>query len=104
MGSFDDIINSESMTIIDFSAKWCMPCRMLKPILERAGEQLPDVDIYELDIDENSEIAERYRIFSVPTLVAFRSGKKIDSLVGLCPLEEILAFAERCKKVDVSKL
>ena len=90
--NFDDIIASDDLTVIDFSATWCMPCRMLKPILERVAEKLTDVNFYNLDIDENEEIAKRYRIFSVPTLVCFRKGKKIDSLVGLNNFEEIDAM------------
>lgn len=98
--SFDDLINSEDLTIIDFSATWCMPCRMLKPILERVAEKCSDVSFYNIDIDENEDIAKRYRIFSVPTLVCFREGKKIDSLVGLNSFEDIVEFVERCKTME----
>ena len=94
---FDDIIAGDNVTVIDFSASWCMPCRMLRPILDRVADKIDDVDFYNLDIDDNEDIAKRYRIFSVPTLVCFRSGKKIDSLVGLNTFEEIYDFIERCK-------
>ncbi len=96
---FDSIINGDCLTIVDFSASWCMPCRMLKPILERVAEQLDTVKFVNLDIDESEDIAKRYRIFSVPTLVAFRSGKKIDSLVGLNSFDEVVDFVSRCEKV-----
>lgn len=99
--NFDDIINDECVTVIDFSAKWCMPCRMLKPILERVAEVETDVNLYNLDIDENEEIAKRYRVFSVPTLVAFKSGHKLDTLVGLNSLEQIVEFIENCKKIEI---
>jgi len=99
--TFDDLINSEDLTVIDFSATWCMPCRMLKPILERVAEQCSDVSFYNVDIDENEEIAKRYRIFSVPTLVCFKEGKKVDSLVGLNTFEDIVEFVERCKTMEV---
>lgn len=98
---FDDIIASDNVTVIDFSASWCMPCRMLRPILDRVADKIDDVDFYNLDIDDNEDIAKRYRIFSVPTLVCFRSGKKIDSLVGLNTFEEIYDFIERCKVADL---
>jgi len=102
--AFDDIINTENLTVIDFSATWCMPCRMLKPILEKVTEKFDDVDFYEIDIDDNEEIAKRYRIFSVPTLVCFKQGKKIDSLVGLNSFEEIVEFIEHADAVDISDL
>lgn len=94
---FDKAINSKKTVIVDFSASWCMPCRMLKPILERVEEKLTDVKFYNIDIDDDEEVAKRYRIFSVPTLVAFRSGEKIDSLVGLNSFDDIVDFVERCK-------
>ena len=97
---FEEIINSEDLTIIDFSASWCMPCRMLAPIVEQVADKIPEVSFYNLDIDENEEIAKRYRIFSVPTLVCFREGKKIDSLVGLNSFDEVVEFVERCKTAD----
>ena len=100
---FDEIINGEDLTIIDFSATWCMPCRMLKPILERVAERFDDVMFYNLDVDENEDIAKRYRIFSVPTLLAFREGKMIDSLVGLESFEGVCDFVERCKVAEVPK-
>ncbi len=94
--NFDEIINSEQMTVVDFSATWCMPCRMLKPILERVEEKLPEIPFYNLDIDDSEDIAKRYRIFSVPTVVCFRAGKKIDSIVGLNSFDDMLNFVSRC--------
>ncbi len=102
--NFDEIINDENLTIIDFSATWCMHCRTLTPILERISDKLDDVNFFQVDIDENEEVAKRYRIFSVPTLVAFREGKMIDSLVGICPTDEIMDFVNKCKSVDISNL
>ena len=99
--NFDDIINGEDMTLIDFSATWCMPCRMLKPILERVEDKFDDVYFYNLDIDESEEIAKRYRVFSVPTLVCFRAGKKLDSMVGLNSYGDVVEFVRRCKEMKI---
>lgn len=99
--NFDDIINGEDMTLIDFSAAWCMPCRMLKPILERVEDKFDDVYFYNLDIDESEEIAKRYRVFSVPTLVCFRAGKKLDSMVGLNSYDDVVEFVRRCKEMKI---
>ncbi len=95
--------NSQGLVVIDFSATWCMPCRMLKPIIERVAEKMPDVDFYNIDVDENEEIAKKYRIFSVPTLVCFRDGKKVDSLVGLNPMDDIIEFIEKCRNAEINE-
>ena len=98
---FEEIIKTEGLTVIDFSATWCMPCRMLAPILEQVANKKENVSFYNLDIDENEEIAKRYRIFSVPTLLAFKEGQVVDSLVGLNSFDEVLEFIERCEKAEV---
>ena len=98
---FDELINRDTLTVVDFSATWCMPCRMLKPILERVTEDFDDIDFFEIDIDDNEEIAKRYRIFSVPTLVCFKSGKKIDSLVGLNSYEDIVEFIDNADNAEI---
>lgn len=94
--NFDDAINQENLTVVDFFATWCMPCRMLAPILEKVEEKFEGVKFFKLDIDESEEIAKRYRIFSVPSVVCFRSGKKIDSSVGLVSFDEMVEFVDRC--------
>ena len=99
--NFDDIINGEDMTLIDFSATWCMPCRMLKPILERVEDKFDDVYFYNLDIDESEEIAKRYRVFSVPTLFCFKDSKKLDSMVGLNSYDDVVEFVRRCKEMKI---
>ena len=97
---FEEIIGGDTLTIIDFSATWCMPCRLLAPILEQVADTRTDVNFFNLDIDDNEEIAKRYRIFSVPTLMAFKNGKVVDSLVGLNSFEEILEFVEACDAME----
>lgn len=98
---FDEIVGSDELTIIDFSATWCMPCRMLAPILEQVADKMPEVNFYNLDIDDNEDIAKRYRIFSVPTLMAFKQGKVIDTLVGLNSFDEVLQFVKRASVAKI---
>ena len=98
---FEELINSEELIVVDFSASWCLTCRMLKPILEQVANKMTNVSFYNLDIDDSEEIAKRYRIFSVPTLMAFKEGKVIDSLVGLNSYDEVLAFVRRCEVTEV---
>ena len=99
--TFDEIINSEGLTVVDFSATWCMPCRMLKPIIEKVESKLEEFKFFNLDVDNEEEIAKRYRIFSVPTIVCFKNGKKIDSLVGLNSYDDIIEFVLRCDKTKL---
>ena len=99
--NFDEVINNSDMSVVDFSATWCMPCRMLKPILEKAEDKFENVYFYNLDIDESVQIAKRYRIFSVPTVVCFRSGKKIDSMVGLNSFDDVVSFIKRCENTKL---
>ena len=98
---FEEIIKGDDLTIIDFSATWCMPCRMLAPILAQVADKMENVSFYNIDIDDSEEIAKRYRIFSVPTLLAFKQGKVIDSLVGLNSFDEVSEFVKRCEKAEI---
>ncbi len=100
---FEEIIGGDDLTIIDFSATWCMPCRLLAPILEQVADERTDVNFFNLDIDENEDIAKRYRIFSVPTLMAFKQGQMIDSLVGLNSFDEIMEFVKRCDEAEIEE-
>ena len=100
---FEAALQNKGLMIIDFFATWCMPCRMLKPIMEKVENKLSDIKFFGVDIDEAEEIAKRYRIFSVPTIVAFRDGKKVDSMVGLNSYDDIVDFVERSKTADINE-
>ncbi len=100
---FEQLVGGKQLTIIDFSASWCMPCRMLAPILNQVADTMTDVKFFNLDIDDSEDIAKRYRIFSVPTLLAFKEGKVIDTMVGLNSFEQVLAFVKRAKAAEVPK-
>jgi thioredoxin 1 len=82
--NFDSIINSYTPTLIDFFAEWCGPCKVQSPILkEMAGELGGKVKVIKIDVDKNSEIASRYQIQSVPTLILFKNGKAVWRQSGL---------------------
>ena len=100
---FEEIVGGKELTIIDFSASWCMPCRMLAPIINQVANTVTDVNFFNLDIDDSEDIAKRYRIFSVPTLLAFKEGKVLDTMVGLNSFEQVLDFVERAKIMEVPK-
>ena len=81
--SFDKTVAS-GVTVVDFWATWCGPCRMQAPILEAFAEEMGDqVKVGKVDVDEEPGIAARFNIFSIPTLIAFRDGKEIARTVGV---------------------
>ena len=78
-----DVLNSELPVVVDFSAEWCPPCKMLAPVLDRlAVEYQGKVTVGEIDVDANQDIAIRYSVMAMPTLGLFRGGKMIDRMVG----------------------
>jgi thioredoxin 1 len=74
--SFQDLISSETPTVIDFFATWCGPCRMVTPILEDLKSDMGEsVRVYKIDVDQNPNLAAQYQVRSVPTLMIFKDGK-----------------------------
>ncbi|BDU50529.1 thioredoxin [Haliovirga abyssi] len=84
-----EVLDSEKLVIVDFWAEWCMPCRMVAPILEELSEELENVKISKLNVDEVGEIAAEFGIRSIPTLLFFKGGKIIDKSVGAMPKETL---------------
>ncbi len=81
----------EGVTLIDFYADWCGPCRRLSPIIERVSRQVsPNADIYKVNIDESGALARRFGIRSVPTLLLFKDGELVNSVSGLQSEKTIL--------------
>lgn len=80
------LVESKDTFIVDFYADWCGPCRMLTPILE----EIEGINIYKINVDENSDLAIQYGIMSIPCLISFKDGKEYKKSIGLVEKEKIL--------------
>jgi len=91
---FDEAIKSENLTIVDFWAVWCGPCRVLKPLLHKIAGEHPEIQLLTVDVDSNQELAAQYDINSIPAVFMFKNGEIVDSFVGVMPENEILEKIE----------
>ena len=84
--SFDELLQSEKLVIVDFWATWCGPCRMLSPLLDEVEAEMEDkVEVVKVNVDDADDIAMRFRIMSIPTLLFFKNGEMVDRSVGAMP-------------------
>jgi thioredoxin 1 len=84
--NFDETIKKNSLILVDFWAGWCGPCRALAPtIVELATEYAGKVLISKLNVDENPSTAEKFQVYSIPTVVLLKNGCEVERIVGLCP-------------------
>ena len=96
MGKFNDIINGNKPVLIDFSAEWCQPCRMMPPILKQVKQQLGDrIRILKVDVDKNPAIAQKWIIRNVPTLMIFKNGEVKFRQAGVIPAEQIIGIVQQ---------
>ncbi len=90
---FDSVISSgDQPTLVDFTASWCGPCKVMAPIIDQlAGEYAKSLTVAKLDVDAESEIASRYQVMSVPTIILFVDGIPTTRFVGVRPIGDIMA-------------
>ncbi|MGN0977403.1 MAG: thioredoxin [Faecousia sp.] len=88
----EEVLNSEKPVLLDFWASWCGPCRMVSPIVDEVAAERPDIKVGKVNVDEEPELASRFRIVSIPTLVVLKNGKIVNQAVGARPKSSILAM------------
>ena len=91
-----EVINSEKLTVVDFFATWCGPCRKLGPILEEVETELGDkVNFKKIDTDDNIDAAKEYQVSGLPTLLVFKDGEVVERMVGLMPKSSVITNIEK---------
>ncbi|WP_426349970.1 thioredoxin [Alloiococcus sp. CFN-8] len=85
----NEVENYKGVALVDFWATWCGPCKMISPIIEGLATEIPEVKFAKVEVDENPQISSKYRITSIPTLIIFKDGVVVDTIVGFRPKHEI---------------
>ncbi len=87
-----EVLQAEGTVLVDFWAAWCMPCKMLSPILDEVATERPDIKIGKINVDDEGELSIRHGVMSIPTLIVFKNGEIVNKSIGLVTKEEILAL------------
>lgn len=85
----NEVMETEKVVVIDFWATWCGPCKMMAPVVEEVAKDYPDVKVCKVNVDEEPELSNAFKIVSIPTIVVIKNGEIIDSVVGYRPKEDI---------------
>ncbi len=93
--NFDSVKTSDKPVLLDFYADWCGPCRMVAPVVEQIAEENPQYLIGKINVDKEPELARKFNVLSIPTLVVLKDGKIISQSAGARPKADILALLER---------
>ena len=88
--NFDEILAGKKPALLDFYADWCGPCRMVAPVIEEIAREHPEYVVGKINVDESPELAQKYGVFSIPTLAVVRDGRIAGRMTGAKPKEKIL--------------
>ena len=89
-------LKEKGVVVVDFWATWCGPCKMIAPIVEELDEEMSNVKFVKVDVDKNPQIANQYKIVSIPTLKIFKDGKLINTLIGFKTKDALKIDVEAC--------
>jgi thioredoxin 1 len=84
-----EVIESESPVLVDFWAPWCGPCRVVGPVLEEIAAERPELRVVKLNIDENQQTAASYQVLSIPTMILFKGGEAVKTVIGAYPKKRL---------------
>ena len=85
-----EVLENKGTVLVDFWAPWCMPCRMLSPVVDAVGDEVTDAKVAKINVDEQESLAARFDVMNIPTLIVFKDGKEVNRSVGVIPKENIL--------------
>ncbi len=86
----EEVLNSDQLVLVDFWASWCGPCKILSPLIDEIVGERPDIKVCKVNVEDESELAERYGVMSIPTLIVFKNGEAVKGSVGVIPKQDIL--------------
>jgi len=86
----EEVLNSKNTVLVDFYADWCGPCKMLSPVIDQISEENQDIKVVKVNVDNAQDLAMKYQVMSIPTLVVIKEGKEINRSVGLRDKSEII--------------
>lgn len=94
--AFDELINRETLLVVDCTATWCGPCKMVAPLMDQLAEAYSDkAKVCKLDLDSNQAVAKRFNIRSIPAVMFFKGGELMETLVGVKPYEEFSGTVDK---------
>ncbi|MCD7864872.1 MAG: thioredoxin [Clostridiales bacterium] len=89
-----EVVNSDRPVLVDFWASWCGPCRMVSPIVDEIAGERTDIKVGKINVDEEQDLAVRFQVMSIPTLMVFKDGKMVRQAVGAQPKAQILSMLD----------
>lgn len=93
-----EVLQAKEVVLIDFWASWCGPCKMMMPVVDQIAEEgIADLKVCKINIDEEPDLAEKYRVMTIPTFMAMKDGEKKGSVIGVQPKAALMQMIEKAR-------